>query len=104
MHKNKADQSPSVQKGYDCIEQLRENFNRLIDSKIIRRRHFNNAEREALYIAAGARCQICGDRLTSNWEPDHIIPFSEGGITDVTNGQATCRPCNRAKGARHVEF
>ena len=84
------------------VEKMQQDIQRLSGSEIIRRRHFNNAEREALYIAAGGFCAICDNLLDSLWEPDHIIPFHEGGPTDVANGQATCRPCNRAKGGRYV--
>ena len=65
------------------------------------RRHFNTEERQALYIVAGGKCQICNcfsDEI--NWEPDHIIPFSKGGKTDVVNGQALCLSCNRKNGAK----
>ena len=88
--------------GGKVIEKIQYDFNKLTKAEIFRRRHFNNAEREALYIAAGGLCAICGATLDALWEPDHIVPFSEGGLTDVTNGQATCRPCNRMKGARHA--
>ena len=74
---------------------------KLTSSEKIRRRHFNDQEREALYIAAGGRCSICGSNLDAYWEPDHIIPFHAGGETDVSNGQATCRHCNRVKGGHH---
>ena len=84
------------------VEKMQRDIQNLSDSEIIRRRHFNNSEREALYIAAGGLCSLCGCLLDGLWEPDHIIPFHEGGLTDVANGQATCRPCNRAKGGRYV--
>lgn len=61
------------------------------------RRHFNNAERAALYIAADGKCQSCGIELDDTWEPDHVMPYSKGGDTDVLNGQALCRSCNRRK-------
>ncbi|MDC0162011.1 HNH endonuclease [Paracoccaceae bacterium] len=66
-----------------------------------KRRHFSTAEREALYIAADGKCMICGCILEGdNWQPDHIVPFSKGGLTDVINGQALCTPCNLKKGDR----
>ena len=89
-------------KKLNSVEKMQRDIQNLSDSEIIRRRHFNNSEREALYIAAGGLCSICGCLLDGLWEPDHIIPFHEGGPTDVANGQATCRPCNRAQGGSHV--
>lgn len=33
------------------------------------------------------------------WEADHIVPWSKGGKTVVSNGQVACVPCNSAKSA-----
>ena len=85
-----------------------EDFNSLYDEiykqlspeETKRRRNFTMDDRTALLILADGRCQICGDVLGDDWEPDHIVPFSKGGLTDVTNGQALCKSCNRKKGAR----
>ena len=88
--------------GLKKINTIQRGIAKLSEEELIPRRHFNNAEREALYISAGGLCAICGTILDELWEPDHIVPFSEGGPTDVVNGQATCRTCNRAKGGRKV--
>jgi superfamily II DNA or RNA helicase len=64
------------------------------------RRRFNSGERVALFLAADGRCQRCGAVLRPDWEPDHLLPFAAGGATDVLNGQALCRPCNRKKGEK----
>lgn len=76
----------------------------LLPSEKVRRRSFNTEEREALYILAGGRCQNpqCGRILDGDWEPDHIVPFSKGGNTEISNGQALCTACNRQKGAKDV--
>lgn len=65
-----------------------------------RRRNFDLEERTALLILSLGRCQRCNGVLGDDWEPDHIIPFAKGGLTDVTNGQALCQSCNRKKGDR----
>lgn len=62
------------------------------------RRRFNSAQRIALYLAADGRCMKCGTELGDNWHADHIHPWSQGGPTDVTNGQALCATCNLRKG------
>ena len=47
------------------------------------------------------RCKLCQmlftpDELTI----DHIIPWSRGGRTELSNAQLLCRPCNSSKGNR----
>lgn len=64
------------------------------------RRRFNGRERAALFVAAGGACVACGAALPRNWHADHIAPYSRGGATDITNGQALCPACNLAKGSR----
>lgn len=66
------------------------------------RRRFNASERAALYLAADGRCSNpeCGVELEPGWHSDHIDPHSQGGPTDVINGQALCPPCNLKKGNR----
>lgn len=63
------------------------------------RRRFNGRERAALYLAADGRCQLCGAELEPGWHGDHIDPYSAGGPTDITNGQALCPACNLRKGS-----
>lgn len=67
-----------------------------------RRRAFNRAERMALFIAAGGKCTICGMELGDTWEADHVQAYSKGGKTNILNGQALCRDCNRKKGVNQV--
>jgi superfamily II DNA or RNA helicase len=43
-------------------------------------------------------CALCGEDMVGPIEADHIIPFSRGGPTTMSNGQATCASCNRKKG------
>jgi superfamily II DNA or RNA helicase len=66
------------------------------------RRRFGKFERFALWAAEGGLCAECGDELQPGWHADHVLPFSKGGITDVTNGRATCPTCNLQKGNRSV--
>ena len=60
-------------------------------------RLFSSKQKEALFIFADGKCQNCGEAL-EDWEADHIYPHSKGGETTLTNGQALCKKCNRAKG------
>src|SRR4051794_4076022 len=67
-----------------------------------RRRFFTKAEHDALYLAADGRCEECGGLLEPGWHGDHVTPYSDGGRTDVVNGQALCPVCNMKKGTRQA--
>lgn len=45
-------------------------------------------------------CGLCGQRVHTidDCELDHIVPFSQGGLTVPDNAQVTHRYCNRKKG------
>ena len=49
---------------------------------------------------AGGFCRLCGERLSQNFHADHVVPFSKGGPTTVSNGQALCPRCNLSKGKK----
>jgi len=63
------------------------------------RRRFNARERFALFLAADGVCALCGASLVAGFHADHVEPYSAGGLTDVTNGQALCAACNLQKGS-----
>jgi len=68
-------------------------------------RTFSRADKIAILIRAGGRCEHhswLGRRCnrTVGLEADHVHPHSRGGWTDLANGQALCRPHNKAKAAR----
>lgn len=47
----------------------------------------------------GLRCVYCDEDLTNaEVHLDHVIPESQGGPTNYSNLQVTCRKCNLAKG------
>ncbi|MGC5076144.1 HNH endonuclease [Agrococcus sp. DT81.2] len=65
---------------------------------------FKFAPRSTVLERAGGQCEApvllmwgrCGDPAT---EVDHVVPWSRGGPTVASNGQALCRSHNRSKGA-----
>lgn len=65
------------------------------------KRLFNDDERHVLWINAGKKCQNCGVDLPelALMHADHIVPHSEGGVTQLSNGQCLCADCNQAKGS-----
>lgn len=64
------------------------------------RRCFTRVQRTILFEDAGGRCCHCFIKISRNdFHADHVIPHSEGGPTEVSNGQALCASCNMIKGA-----
>ncbi|MEM5521428.1 DUF262 domain-containing protein [Sulfitobacter sp. AS59] len=65
-------------------------------------RTFSFEQRLAIFRRGLGHCQIkthcTGEKLSwGEWHADHIIPYSHGGKTTVTNGQIGCPSCNLAK-------
>jgi 5-methylcytosine-specific restriction endonuclease McrA len=64
-------------------------------------RRFTGRQRTSLYLASEGRCAQCQAPLDiTDWHADHVKPFSRGGMTDETNGQALCTACNLKKGSK----
>ena len=64
------------------------------------RRLFFDSDRALIYLLARGKCSICGCMLNpANWHADHVQPFSHGGVTHISNGQALCPSCNLSKGS-----
>jgi hypothetical protein len=68
------------------------------------KRDFTAQQRLAVYRRDSGICQLrlrCdGEKLRWDaWHCDHLVPWSEGGLTSVENGRASCPSCNLAKGS-----
>jgi len=58
-------------------------------------RYISETTKKVVYARDGGRCQCCGS--TYSLEYDHIVPYSCGGSSDVSNVQLLCMKCNRSK-------
>lgn len=68
------------------------------DRKFLSLRAFTEAQRRAMFERQGGVCPMCGKTFTyEQMEADHITPWSEGGKTNLENGQMLCKDCNRRK-------
>ena len=64
------------------------------------RRIFSSKERWVLRLTSFSLCRLCGAKIDRSFHADHVKPFSKGGETDLSNGQALCAKCNLKKGAK----
>jgi hypothetical protein len=67
-------------------------------------RDFTHIQKLTVFRRDRGMCQVkmkcSGVKLTwDDWHCDHITPWSRGGETTVSNGQAACPACNLSKGA-----
>src|SRR6476469_843141 len=54
-----------------------------------------------IYARDNYRCQYCGKRASiGELTYDHVLPRSQGGMTEWTNIVTCCYLCNRKKGGR----
>lgn len=74
------------------------------DEKHLNLRSFSNREKRIMYERQKGICPICHSKKLEkeHWdleemEADHIIPWSQGGKTNLENGQMLCRRHNREK-------
>jgi hypothetical protein len=58
-------------------------------------RYIPVATKQVVYTRDGGICQCCGS--SQSLEYDHIMPFSCGGTSSVSNIQLLCLQCNRSK-------
>lgn len=67
-------------------------------------RLFNKAQKQIIFSQSHGVCQLCGNELPSDWHADHVVPFSKGGETKLSNSQALCPNCNIKKSNKMLEL
>jgi len=61
-------------------------------------RTFTDSNKRTLYERQKGVCPVCTAFFEiAQMEADHITPWSQGGKTELANGQMLCRECNRRK-------
>jgi 5-methylcytosine-specific restriction endonuclease McrA len=58
-------------------------------------RYVSQTTKKIVYNRDGGICQCCGS--SQDLEYDHIVPYSCGGSSEVSNIQLLCFSCNRSK-------
>jgi hypothetical protein len=58
-------------------------------------RYISQTTKKIVFTRDGGKCNCCGSTLSLEY--DHIIPFSCGGQSVVSNIQLLCLKCNQSK-------
>jgi hypothetical protein len=71
------------------------------DERHLNTRTFTNTQKRNLFERQNGICLMCKNRYNiDEMEGDHITPWSQGGKTELSNGQMLCRDCNRKKSTK----
>lgn len=66
--------------------------------KYLNLRQFSDSQKRSMYEKQKGLCPLCKKHFElAEMEADHITPWSQGGKTEISNGQLLCRECNRRK-------
>lgn len=67
-----------------------------------KQRFFTPEQRHVIYRLFNGRCAQCGKVIKEDedYHADHITAHSNGGLTQISNGQLLCPTCNESKGAK----
>lgn len=69
------------------------------DEKCLQPRQFDKSTAMTMYEKQCHRCAMCGEEKDfKDMHADHIVPWSKGGKTEISNCQMLCIPCNEKKG------
>lgn len=59
--------------------------------------------RFAVFHRDSFACVYCGKKASEEeLSPDHVTPYSKGGLTTLENLVTACRPCNTGKAAKEL--
>ncbi len=73
----------------------------IVASKLDTKRVFTKEQKQQVCAMQDNKCACCHDELdpdnTSSYDGDHIIPHSEGGLTEISNCEVLCESCHQIK-------
>ena len=83
-------------------ERIVENILKNVFDQKDRHRTFTEVQRRIIWAnTKRKKCYKCGRELKwSNFEIDHVYPYSKGGKTTIENSAIICKRCNCKKGAK----
>lgn len=65
------------------------------DEKLLKHRQFSEPQRTTLYKRQNGICPDCGQHfIKAEMQAHHIVPWYNGGLTDLTNGVMLCKECH----------
>lgn len=71
------------------------------DEKYLSLRAFTKSQKLQMYKKQEGVCPECNKHYEiGEMEADHIIPWHDGGKTELDNGQMLCKSCNRSKSGK----
>ena len=62
------------------------------------RKALSPSERKVILKKTANRCHVCGGKVRSKWEADHVLAHSGGGVHDADNYLAAHALCNNYRG------
>jgi 5-methylcytosine-specific restriction enzyme A len=84
--------------------EIRSSQSKINNKKQTRSRYISASVRVSVLNRDKYKCVFCGRNSQHiELEVDHIIPFSKGGSSDISNLQTLCFDCNRGKGTRQLD-
>lgn len=66
------------------------------------RRSIHNTMRVRIFLAAGGKCHLCGDKIDApkqRWDVEHVKPLSMGGADTEANMRPAHVECHAVKSA-----
>ena len=75
------------------------------EEKHLSLRAFTDKQKQQMYIRQDKKCCDCGEEMDiSKLQGEHIIPWSQGGKTELDNGCMVCLPCHKERTNKQIKL